>query len=179
MDKSKMCKRGCLYSHTAWSWACDAHGCAYLDLTGHSRVKAVYMQLGVKEMTPEARELLKPENCPCFVPAPGKKKREPKAPPQPKRFDEAEFRALHAQGLMDKEIAARLGVGTHSVYDWRKKLGLLANFRRDYVYDWDKARELYDAGATDAEIMRALNCSRTSVQDWRKREGLITNYVKK
>lgn len=175
------CSRDCLWRNRANSWGCSDSACSYMDQTSRSRVKAVYELLGVREMTPEARRMLEPENCPCFEPDPNarKKKRRRGPPPSPPRIDEAQYLALHNEGLLDTQIANRLGVNVHAVRRFRKKLGLQTNFRREYVFNWDKARQLYDQGATDAEIMRALGCSRTSVQDWRKREGLITNYVKK
>lgn len=38
-------------------------GCAYIQITGHSRLKEAYQRLGVNTVTEEVHEELKPENC--------------------------------------------------------------------------------------------------------------------
>lgn len=38
-------------------------GCAYLQITGKSRLAKVYKRLGVNHITDEVHEELKPENC--------------------------------------------------------------------------------------------------------------------
>ena len=181
MSNEAYCHRGCVYqNHLVDSYE-SYYGCRRLELTGESRVKAVYNMLGVKEMTRAARELLRPENCPCFVPEPEKekKKREEKKPEQRVFFDETEIRRLHGMGLLDSEIAKMQGVSAHTIHDRRKKLGLKPNFVQTFVYDWDKAKRLHAEGKTDGQIAAELGCSRTSVTDWRKREGLLSNYAKR
>ena len=40
--------------------------CAYIQITGKSRLKEVYKRLDVDRLTDEVREALRPENCLCF-----------------------------------------------------------------------------------------------------------------
>lgn len=44
--------------------------CSYIQITGESRLKKVYKRLGVKEITDEVREAMKPENCRQYIRGP-------------------------------------------------------------------------------------------------------------
>lgn len=57
---------------------------------------------------------------------------------QPKRLTKAQLaereqriRELHQEGLLDPEIAERLGIARSTVSTWRKRLGLAPQYRPD------------------------------------------------
>ena len=60
------CRRPCVYHASLWDGIANKVNCDYFAATGKSRVLEAYKRLGVDEMTDEARELLRPKNCPCF-----------------------------------------------------------------------------------------------------------------
>jgi DNA-binding NarL/FixJ family response regulator len=86
--------------------------------------------LGVKTMTKRAREMLLPANCPCFelsdAPIPERVIEVPRKAPE-ERVEQ--IRELHAQGLYDREIAAKMGISDRTVGTWRKSLGLESNYK--------------------------------------------------
>lgn len=45
-------------------------GCAYIQITGKSRLAKVYKKLGVNHITDEVRKLMDPARCKQFVPGP-------------------------------------------------------------------------------------------------------------
>lgn len=51
----------CAYRMTDNNGLCQ--GCAYIQITGRSRLKEAYRRLGVNHPTEEVREALRPENC--------------------------------------------------------------------------------------------------------------------
>lgn len=61
------CDRLCIYRGSVEDTHIHGIGCAYALITGMGRVPQVYKLLGVSELTDEARELLRPVNCPFFV----------------------------------------------------------------------------------------------------------------
>lgn len=89
---------------------------------------------------------------------------------------DSEVRRLHAQGLGDPAIAARLGVGVTAVFRRRKRLKLTAvNPRPGRSWDVDEARRLHSRGLNDREIAAELGVSRESVQKWRVGQDLPPN----
>ncbi len=100
-----------------------------MTITGQSKLKIVYDMLGVDRLTPEARELLKPENCPCFEKS---KKFVPAIIPMTERKTPEDKKAtlleLYAQGMNDKQIGYHMGFDSRTIGIWRKSLGLESNF---------------------------------------------------
>ena len=54
-----MCHRKCVYRT-------ETLGCNYSVLNDKTRLAQVYKMLGVTRLTPEAKELMRPKNCPFF-----------------------------------------------------------------------------------------------------------------
>lgn len=131
VKKSNLCKRHCKYRNGCSSWGQSEHGCDYILITGQSRLKIVYNMLGVDRLTPEAQELMRPENCTCFVRS---RKyvsaRVPDAIEKPEGERDEILKSLHSQGMNDKEIAYHMGVSARSIGTWRRKLGLESNFKQ-------------------------------------------------
>lgn len=94
-------------------------GCAYLQITGRSRLRAAYEALGVHELTDAVREAMKPEHCPMYRHGDKRELTEtrilldgstPERAGDPKRkLDERAALALYKQGKYDKEIARERG----------------------------------------------------------------------
>lgn len=76
---------------------------------------------------------------------------------------------LHAQGLTDKEIGAKLGKTRDHVSKVRQWLKL-PTIRHKTITEW--VAELHGQGKTDQEIARALNRTRDHVASMRRRLGL-------
>ena len=98
-----------------------------------------------------------------------------------KTDDNAErFAELYREGLMDTEIAERLGVTKLVVFRWRKQNNLPCNrYRNKTKNDYDKVSELYRAGLGDKEIAERVGICERSVQRWRYANDLPFNYKKK
>ena len=63
------CRRDCRSRGRTWPEDAESSpGCEYILITKHSRVKQAEEMLGVKSLTEEVEELLKPENCPFYEP---------------------------------------------------------------------------------------------------------------
>lgn len=139
--------------------------CAYLLLTGHSRVKAAYKRLGVKEMTDEVREALKPANCRQFKKgAPlrdDSQHRVPVVSSDPERARATELRIRAAAAKKKEEERERILQ--------RKKA---ARPERPPTVDPKRAKELYDKGMNDSKIAEVLGVGKGSVWYWRKLSGL-------
>lgn len=158
-------------------------GCAYLQITGRSRLRAVYEALGVHELTDAVREAMKPEHCPMYRHGDKRELTEtrillggstPERAGDPKRkLDERAALALYKQGKYDKEIARELGVCAATVSKWRNALGLPQHLQRT-----DRRREvraLYEKGLTDREIQEALGIRNSTVVKWRRSWSLPPN----
>lgn len=176
------------------------NGCDYMSMTGHSRVKGVYQMLGVKQLTKEAREMLRPENCPFFEA--GKRgriaaiemlsRRTPEEKPAPAPMPKAKGKRtrkkvgrkidtnlamrLYKSGMLDREIAVKLGVSANAVNLWRKYEGLPSNAPPRKTPDGEKIRALHAQGLNDREIAAQLNMRAVAVCKWRHRHGLPSNY---
>lgn len=172
------CNRECLYANATDAWGLRLGGCNYLKVAKCSRVKTVYDLLGVNSLTKQAKEMLLPENCPCFVQAKKPKRRgRPKRKPGTYSFDADKLRQLHGQGLTDKEIGAEMGVSPKTAGTWRRSLGLPTNTpARVSQLDEDRVRKLYEEGNSDDAIGRICGCSHQTIRNWRRREGLPSNY---
>ncbi len=84
------------------------------------------------------------------------------------------IRKLHALGLVDREIAMRIGKAQSTVQKIRVKMGLEAN-GVTRVIDRTLVKNLYDRGYNDCEIARKVVCSSLSVFGWRQRNNLPPN----
>lgn len=141
--------------------------CAYLLLTGHSRVKAAYKRLHVTEMTDEVREALKPANCRQF------KKGDPMR-------DDKEHRVAVISSDPERALATELRIRAKAAQKKEaERERILQKQKRSYTkperpptVDPKKARELYDQGMTDGQIAQALGIGKGSVWYWRKMNGL-------
>lgn len=128
-----MCKRPCRYRHkNDRSENAFLHtACNYLFETGKTRTMTIAYLYGCDPGSPEHKKLMKPENCPLYIPrnenrivedAYGKKtlrKRKPYVPPA----DEKLLLELYAAGLSDYAIGMKLGVAESRIRWWRYKRG--------------------------------------------------------
>lgn len=159
------CKRNCKYRTAKDTVAKDGQGCAYIQVTGRSRLAAIYEQLGVDHMTPEAEELLRPENCPFYKK--GKRvSRERQGVPLMPRFAPSVDYVERWHGGEDPE-GAEVPEGE-----------VVAKPRRGRpcTVDHERALELYRQGLSDKKIADALGeVSDSAVRAWRLRNGLKAN----
>ena len=141
----------------------------------------MYKQLGVSQLTDEAKERLKPENCPCFVDRLGRKSPPPeepvrKAPPVReawRKVDPERIRELYERGLTDRQIAEKLECTTTTIYAWRKRWGKAAHAEKPRgKVDPELALKLYLEGKNDREIGEAMGCGHNAIAYWRYRNGL-------
>lgn len=87
----------------------------------------------------------------------------------------AQIEALYDQGLLDKQIADRLGCTAQTVFRWRKRNGKPLRPRlppSNKKMDEVRARELYDRGLSDTEIGEIMGLSRSTIATWRNRRFL-------
>lgn len=100
---------------------------------------------------------------------------------RPKRlkFRDKQVRQLHKRGLVDREIAERLGVSIATVCRSRELLGLSPNGhdRKRGTRTWDiaKARRLHAIGLADGDIASETGVSRETITKWRNGCGLSRN----
>ena len=133
--------------------------CAYLEMTGHSRIAGL----------PERLQL--PCNCPRYI-------SDGTSPVELiTRSIHDEAMALYRVGATDREMEEALGRRRGWACRWRHSVEPPLPVNRDQMgggmrYDWEVARRLYDEGACDQEIMELLGCTQTTVYNWRAREGL-------
>lgn len=142
-------------------------GCAYILITGHSRLKEAYRRLGVKNLTDEVREALKPANCRCF--RKGTQMR-----------DDNEHRITVISSDQERALATELRIRANAA---KKKEAererILQKQKRSYTkpdkpptVDPVRGRELYEQGMSDRQIAEALGIGPGSVWYWRKMNGL-------
>lgn len=137
--------------------------CAYMDITGHSRIKGLTME--------QARDT---KHCTRYEPKEGEKPE--RRAPIPIDRTNARIRELYDQGWYDKKIAEKLGISKNRVICYRKRNKLPANKEPAKTrYDWEKGMELYRKGLNDVEIAKELNCSNQTVWHWRQRMELPAN----
>ena len=137
--------------------------CAYMDITGHSRIKGLTME--------QARDT---KHCTRYEPKEGEKPE--RRAPIPIDRTNARIRELYDQGWYDKKIAEKLGISKNRVICYRKRNKLPANKEPAKTrYDWEKGMELYRKGLNDVEIAKELNCSNQTVWNWRQRMELPAN----
>ncbi|WP_136053457.1 hypothetical protein [Microbacterium sp. K5D] len=112
------------------------------------------------------------------TPAPKPPTRKPKPSQRPSGSAHAmRVRELHAQGMLDKEIAEQIGIGRRTVTNIRDTLGLAPH----HGVDADQVRRLHTDGLTDRQIAdrinqtRARKINRRTIWGVRKRLGLNPN----
>lgn len=137
--------------------------CAYMDITGHSRIKGLTMEQAMDK-----------KHCPHFEQKEGAKPA--RRAPIPIDRTNARIRELYYQGWYDKKIAEKLGISKNRVICYRKRNKLPANKEPAKTrYDWQKGMELYRKGLNDVEIGMELGCSNQTVWNWRQRMELPAN----
>lgn len=90
-----------------------------------------------------------------------------------KDWDQRKALYLYDLGCSDAVIARELGIGQTTVYTWRQKCDLPANYSGRF--NKTDARRLYDAGYTDRALAEALGVSRTAILRWREENSLERN----
>jgi transposase len=112
------------------------------------------------------------------APAPKTPARKPRPSQRASGSDHAnQVRELHGQGMLDKDIAAQIGIGRRTVTNIRDALGLAPH----HGVDADHVRRLHTDGLTDRQIADRINQTRFRKIDrrtiWgvRKRLGLNPN----
>ena len=91
-------------------------------------------------------------------------------------------RRLHAAGLSDKEIAARVGVATTSIASWRRRHQLKGEQNKwGHSTPQENAARmlLYQLGWSDSRIAAERKVHTTSIFDWRRTRELPTNFANK
>ncbi len=88
-------------------------------------------------------------------------------------FTDQQLIDLHAEGLLDQEIAERLGVARSTVSQRRRNLGIESSMPR---ISRQRFLELYEMGLNDAEIAIVLGVTDSGVCNYRKRQGLASNW---
>lgn len=119
-----------------------------------------------------------PVRAPKVAPAPKTPTRKRKPPQRPHGSVHTDkVRALHTQGMLDKEIAAQLGIGRRTVTNIRDSLGLTPH----HGVDADQVLRLHTDGLTDRQIADRINqtrvrkINRRTIWGVRKRLGLNPN----
>lgn len=125
-----MCHRKCVYRT-------ETLGCNYAVLNDKTRLAQVYKKLGVNRLTPEAKELLRPRNCPFYEQ--GKRQRGAKRSITIKSagvrrhrrvtFNESVAKVLYMKRASDREIGKAVGASTSAIQHWRKRNGLPTFYR--------------------------------------------------
>jgi len=90
-----------------------------------------------------------------------------------KKFSDSELKKLYEQGLIDREIAEKLGVSKGAVWERRNSLGLPPNGRKKFSDS--EFKELYEEGLNDYEIGEKLGVSRSAVRNRRNSLDLPPN----
>lgn len=119
-----------------------------------------------------------PVRAPKVAPAPKTPTRKRKPPQRPRGSVHTDkVRELHTQGMLDKEIAAQLGIGRRTVANIRDSLGLAPH----HGVDADQVLRLHTDGLTDRQIADRINqtrvrkINRRTIWGVRKRLGLNPN----
>lgn len=88
---------------------------------------------------------------------------------------------LYEQGLMDSEIAKKIGgITDGTVFYWRKKLGLKSKFNYSKVAKIDNKRfeELFNQGLSDYAIAKELGMSPDGIYSHRMRHGYLRKDIR-
>lgn len=163
MSKYKPCPHlDCMYRRDNENR--DWGNCAYLDITGHSRIKGMTLEQAMDK-----------KNCPHYEPKDGVKP--VRRPPIPVDHTNTRIRELYDKGWHDRKIAETLGISRGRVVNWRKRNKLPVNKEPPATkYDWELGLQLYRRGMSDVQISRQLGCSVNTVTNWRNRRELPANY---
>lgn len=132
--------------------------CNYAFITGKSRLRQVYRELGISYLNDEARKLMSGEHCRFYDPLPGAKADEEKIRARElyrQRVREAKQESY--ERMMGRGPERQCGPGGPEKYNWLM------------------ARRLYNEGKIDREIARELGCRAATVSAWRHREGLAAH----
>lgn len=176
--------------------------CAYLQITGHSRLKDVYKRLGVDHMTDAVREAMRPENCRMYrkgkvqrlpevdmlLPGSSPRKREAGETPSvtasrgiggdtsPRGGGKSggEGGPLPSPGATPSVSYADSSTGGGAKGDSSTRGGGKRGGSKPKVNE-ARALQLYRQGKNDVEIGRELGMCETTVGAWRRRMGLAVN----
>ncbi len=157
----------CAYRGEIRTGDVERTSCAYILITGHSRLKEAYRRLGVKELTKEVRKALEPANCRCYR----------KGTPQ---RDQSQTRVplVSSDPVRAKATEARVRANAARKKEEERER-ILKKEKRSYTkpdkpptVDPVKGRELYNQGKTDRQIAEVLGIGPGSVWYWRKMNGL-------
>ena len=157
----------CAYRGEIRTGDVERTSCAYILITGHSRLKEAYRRLGVKELTKEVREALEPANCRCYR----------KGTPM---RDDSQTRVplVSSDPVRAKATEARVRANAARKKEEERER-ILKKEKRSYTkpdkpptVDPVKGRVLYDQGKTDRQIAEVLGIGPGSVWYWRKMNGL-------
>ncbi|MGU3316313.1 helix-turn-helix domain-containing protein [Sphingomonas sp. M6A6_1c] len=83
--------------------------------------------------------------------------------------------AMYAEGLSDRQIAARLGLDRATIRHWRRTKNLPPNFVPAALAPPER-RERYDAGMNDTRMALLEGITKASIVDWRERNKLKANH---
>lgn len=88
-------------------------------------------------------------------------------------------RKLHADGMLDVEIAKECDRSKGAIRLWRQKAGLEGNMSKRIALSDALKKKFYGQGLLDAEIAQACHCNTSDVAYWRKKNGLDKNTIEK
>ena len=157
----------CAYRGEIRTGDVERTSCAYILITGHSRLKDAYRRLGVKELTKEVRKALEPANCRCYR----------KGTPQ---RDQSQTRVplVSSDPVRAKATEARARANAARKKEEERER-ILKKEKRSYTkpdkpptVDPVKGRELYDRGLNDREIAAATGISEKTAAKFRLDNGL-------
>lgn len=103
--------------------------------------------------------------------------------PAPTSIDTDELRRLHAQGLVDHEIADRMGIPKRTIARQRQRLDLAHNYghtrnrgRQPMILDETELRRLHADGLNNTQIADRMGVSQPTIRKQLRRLGLTSNY---
>ena len=94
-------------------------------------------------------------------------------------LEHTERRILHAEGLSDAQIAARVGVHKESIEGWRRRYKLPPNATDHFngLNDAEEQRrfDLHAEGMSDQMLANTIGSTQAAISSWRRRRGLPAN----
>ena len=85
------------------------------------------------------------------------------------------IKELHSRGLVDREIAEKLGKTQPVICKTRNRMGLPPNGNPYKRIDYERVRAMYNEGKNDREIAEEVGCWKRTICNWRAANGLKTN----